>query len=242
MKLIINSDDFGLSKSISDGILDGIAGGVLTSTSVMANMPFAKYAIEKAVEKGIECVGLHTNLTVGKPVIENPNLTDENGVFLYNRKQIDENPKLTYGDVYKEIVAQIQKVKEYSHGKLKLDHIDVHHHLEDNVLMRDAVYNIAKEMHLPVRKQGYAFDLKAPDVCYKDFTIENVNIEAIENMVKECKDTDLIVEIVTHSGYIDDYTKTVTSYLGRDKELEVLTEAKKRGLFDGIELISFGDL
>jgi len=37
MKLIINADDFGLSKSISDGIIEGIKFGYITSTSVMAN-------------------------------------------------------------------------------------------------------------------------------------------------------------------------------------------------------------
>lgn len=32
MRLIINADDFGLSKSITDGIVDGIKGGYITST------------------------------------------------------------------------------------------------------------------------------------------------------------------------------------------------------------------
>ena len=64
MKLIINADDFGLSKSITDGIIEGIKGGYITSTSLMVNMPFAKYAIDEAVKKNINCIGLHVNLTV----------------------------------------------------------------------------------------------------------------------------------------------------------------------------------
>lgn len=40
MKLIINAEDFGLSKSISDRILLGIKKGYITSTSIMANMTF----------------------------------------------------------------------------------------------------------------------------------------------------------------------------------------------------------
>ena len=128
MKLIINADDFGLSKSISDGIIEGIKGGYITSTSVMANMEYAEYAIKEAVKNNISCIGLHINLTVGKPVIDNPRLTDENGMFLYNRKQI-ENPKLTYEDAYNEIKAQIELVDKYSDGLLKIDHLDMHHHL-----------------------------------------------------------------------------------------------------------------
>lgn len=30
-------------------------------------------------------MGLHINLTVGMPIIKNNNLTDNNGVFLYNK-------------------------------------------------------------------------------------------------------------------------------------------------------------
>lgn len=79
MKLIINSDDFGLSKSITDGIVDGIKEGVLTSTSIMANMDYAKYAVEQAIKNNICCVGLHINLTVEKPIIANSHLTDAGG-------------------------------------------------------------------------------------------------------------------------------------------------------------------
>ncbi len=113
MRLIIEADDFGLSKSITDGIIEGIKGGYITSTNIMANMPYAKYAVEKAIENNLKSVGLHINLTVGKPAIENAALTDENGNFLYNRKQI-ENPNLTYESVYNEIMAQIKQVEKYS--------------------------------------------------------------------------------------------------------------------------------
>lgn len=47
MKLIINADDFGLSKSINDGIISGIKKGCITSTSIMVNMDFAKDAVKK---------------------------------------------------------------------------------------------------------------------------------------------------------------------------------------------------
>lgn len=85
----MNADDFGLSKSISDGIIDGILGGYITSTTIMANMDYAEYAIKQATKNNINCIGLHINLTVGRPIIKNNNLTDNNGVFLYNKMQIE---------------------------------------------------------------------------------------------------------------------------------------------------------
>ena len=75
-----------------------------------------------------------------------------------------------------------------------------------------------------------------------DFTIVNVSYEAIKEIINKYKDKDIIVELVTHSGYIDDYTKTKTSYLDRDKELNILKEAREKGLFNNIELINFEEL
>jgi predicted glycoside hydrolase/deacetylase ChbG (UPF0249 family) len=239
MKLIINADDFGLSKSISDGIIVGIKDGYITSTSVMSNMTWAEYAIKEAIKNDIKCIGLHVNLTVGKPIIENSNLVDDDGTFLYNRKQID-NKKLMYEDAYNEIMAQIEMVTKYSDGKISIDHLDTHHHLFDNSCIKQAVLDISKKLDIPIRKDD-SCDVKCPDVLFKDFTIKNVNVDSIKTLVFNYKEKDVVVELMTHPGFIDEYTETVTSYLDREKELDVLKECKLLGLFDGIELISFSD-
>lgn len=237
MKLIINADDFGLSKSISDGIILGIKEGYITSTSIMSNMPFAEYAIKKAIEQGINCIGLHINLTVGKPIIKNRNLVDNEGVFYYNRAQI-ENPKLTYQDAYNEIMAQMDIVSKYSNGKLKLDHLDTHHHLMDNPNIKQAIIDISKRFNMPIRKDNLE-EIKCPDVLYKDFTINNVNVDSIRNMIETYKEKNVVVELMTHPGFIDENTKLVTSYLNRENELNILKESKKAGLFEEVELINF---
>ena len=242
MKLIINADDFGLSKSITDGIVEGIKFGCITSTSIMVNMPYAKYAVEKAIENNINCIGLHINLTVGKPVLKNANLTDENGVFIYNRKQIDRTD-INYQDVYEEIVAQINLFEKYSGGKLKLDHLDTHHHLIDNSVISQAIFDVAKKYGLPVRNWGdVPTYLKTPDVFMFNFTIKNVDYNYLKTYIEENKNKNACFELATHSGYVDDETKSITSYLNRDKELEILKQAKQNGLFEGVELISFSQL
>ena len=244
MRLIIEADDFGLSESISNGIIDGINGGYITSTNIMANMPFAKYAVEKALENNIKSVGLHFNLTVGKPLTKNLLLTDENGVFLYNRKQI-ENPNLTYESVYNEMMAQIKQIEKFSKGKLKLNHITCHHdHLGDNAIIRQVVYDVTKLLKLPIRREDYSvdFDINKPDIFYQKFSMKNVNIDCLKNFIEEYSNTDLTIELLSHPGYIDDYTKTITSYLDRDKELNTLKQAKDEGLFDKIQLIDYSVL
>lgn len=243
MRLIIEADDFGLSKSITDGIIDGINGGYITSTNIMANMPFAEYAVEKAVENNIKSVGLHFNLTVGKPLTKSPLLTDKNGVFLYNRKQI-ENPNHTYESVYNEMMAQIKQIEKFSKGKLKLNHITCHHHLGDNTVIRQVVYDITKLLNLPIRREDYSagFDINKPDLFYKDFSMKNVSMECLQNFINKYKNEDIIVELLSHPGYIDDYTKTITSYLDRDKELNTLKQAKDGRLFDNVELVDYSAL
>ena len=240
MRLIIEADDFGLSKSITDGIVDGINGGYITSTNIMANMPFAKYAVEKAVKNNIKSVGLHFNLTVGKPLTKNSLFTDENGVFLYNRKQI-ENPNLTYESVYNEMMAQIKQIEKFSKGKLKLNHITCHHHLGDNITIRQVIYDITKLLKLPIRREDYSadFDINKPDLFYKDFSMKNININCLQNFVNRYKNEEIVIELLSHPGYIDNYTKTITSYLDRDKELNTLKQAKDAGLFDNVELVDY---
>lgn len=241
MKLIINADDYGLSKSISDGIILGIREGYITSTSIMANMIWAEYAIQKALEYNIDCIGLHINLTVGKPIITNDNLINNNGQFYYNKEQI-ENPKLTYQDAYNEIMAQVNVISNYSDGKLKIDHLDTHHHLMDNPNIKQAIVDISQKLNSPIRKYDNIQNIKCPDFLYKDFTINNVSIDSIKQMIEKYKNDNVVVELMTHPGLIDEYTKTVTSYLNREKELLVLKESKELGLFEEIDLVSFQQL
>ena len=44
--VIINADDFGESEPVSRGISECIEAGVLTSTTIMANMPGSAAAME----------------------------------------------------------------------------------------------------------------------------------------------------------------------------------------------------
>lgn len=239
MKLIINADDFGLSKSITDGIIEALKCGYITSTSLMVNMPFAKYAIDEAIKNNINCIGLHVNLTAGKPVLKNSNLVDGNGIFLYNKLQ-KENTKLTYEDVYNEIMAQLELVRKYSNGKIKVDHLDTHHYMFCNEIIKEVVIDIAKKLDIPVRNEtNITQNVKKPDEIYTDFTMINVNVEKLKEMCKNYSSKDIVLELVTHCGYVDEYTKSITSYIDRENELKVLKEAKYLGIFDNIDLINF---
>ncbi len=147
-------------------------------------------------------------------------------------------------------MAQIERFDQLSNRKLKLDHLNTHHFILKNEKIKNALFDIAKKFNLPIRNEvGFTIkneaelaDIKHPDVTIFDFTIENVNIETLRSFINKFEKTKKVVELVTHCGYVDDYTKTITSYVARNKELQVLQQAKEEGLFDNIQLISFGDL
>ncbi|KAL3860438.1 hypothetical protein ACJMK2_010561 [Sinanodonta woodiana] len=65
--LIINADDFGYSKERDEGILDCFMRGAISSSTVLINAVNVKDGINKAKQVGLP-IGLHLNLTEGKPI------------------------------------------------------------------------------------------------------------------------------------------------------------------------------
>ena len=72
-----------------------------------------------------------------------------------------------------------------------------------------------------------------------DFSLKDVRLESLERLIDLYGDKNMVVELMVHPGYIDSYTRNITSYLLREEELEILIKAKNIGLFDSVQLISF---
>src|SRR5262245_24357839 len=81
--LIVNADDYGLSPGLNAGVLAAHREGLVTSTSLMANQPWAAEAVAAAPDTlGL---GLHLNLTAGEPcarAAQVPSLVGADGRFL----------------------------------------------------------------------------------------------------------------------------------------------------------------
>jgi chitin disaccharide deacetylase len=83
-RLIVNADDFGMSRGITDGIILAHRYGMVTSTSLMVNMPAAEYAVSRLAGGASLGVGAHLNITAGRPVLaaqKVPTLVDPDGKF-----------------------------------------------------------------------------------------------------------------------------------------------------------------
>lgn len=130
-KLIINADDFGFNREVVDGIIECHKTGTITSATLMVNMPAAQYAVEESKKYPNLSVGIHLNLTAGKPISEPkkiPTLIGPDGNFS-NHKDVYELAnrfKLVSSQIEREFCAQIEKF--FSFG-ITPSHCDSHHHV-----------------------------------------------------------------------------------------------------------------
>ena len=85
MKLLVQGDDFGFTRAVTDGIVDSIDRGILRNTGLFANMPSAVYAVSFMEARPQVCFGLDFNIVSG-PCCANPaeipHLVDAEGNFI----------------------------------------------------------------------------------------------------------------------------------------------------------------
>ncbi len=130
-RLIVNADDFGMNRGITDGIVQAHLHGFLSSTSLMPNMPAAEYAVSRLAALPALGVGVHLNICQGRPILpprEVPSLVDADGNFRPPSVQARKLWSLhADGDeIEAEFVAQIRWLKDRG---VAPTHADSHQHM-----------------------------------------------------------------------------------------------------------------
>jgi len=148
--LICNADDFGLGRRISDAILHCHAHGIVSSTTVMANMPAAEYACDRAREFPDLGVGVHLVLTAGRPVLparEVPNLVDSDGGFLSPSalKKVILGGRSLVCQAEREFAAQIHRAASLG---ITPTHCDSHHGIHQLPWARAAMVRAMRQFGL----------------------------------------------------------------------------------------------
>ena len=130
-RLIVNADDLGMSRGITDAILIAHRYGFVTSASLMVNMPASEYAVARLAIAPKLDVGIHLNICSGKPILhpsEVDSLVGADGRF--HGPSLMLHKLWTWGinrrELENELRAQIRWAK--SRG-LRLTHADSHHHM-----------------------------------------------------------------------------------------------------------------
>lgn len=144
--LIVNADDFGISQGVNRAIVEAHLHGILTSTTVMANMPAFDHAAQLRQGHPSLAVGVHLTLTAGAPVLppsKVPSLVDRKGCFLRGSRLL---MGLTLGSVdprqvEMELAAQIERAIQ---AGISPDHLDSHHHVHCHPALHPVVVRLAQ--------------------------------------------------------------------------------------------------
>ena len=145
-QLIVNGDDFGLTPGVSRGIAQAYDRGILTSASLMANMPGFDTAVRIARARPSLGVGLHLNLTGGTPICgadRVPSLVDGEGRLLgYKTLTLRLlSGRVSKDELKREIAAQVERLER---AGIRPTHLDGHRHVHLVPILFDVVAEVAR--------------------------------------------------------------------------------------------------
>jgi chitin disaccharide deacetylase len=131
--LIVNADDLGWTQGVNRGIAEAHRNGIVTSTSLLANGCAFEAGVRTARELPRLGVGVHLNLSDGKPVApaeQVKSLLDEDGNFSGGPETLLLRltaKNLETKEVEKEWNAQIEKIRA---AGIRPTHLDGHKHVQ----------------------------------------------------------------------------------------------------------------
>jgi predicted glycoside hydrolase/deacetylase ChbG (UPF0249 family) len=219
--LIVNGDDFGASTGINRGILKAHRDGILTSASLMVNMPAAGEAARLSRDVPALSVGLHANLTNegGSPVVP---LDDSDACREELRRQFSR---------FGELVGDLPT------------HLDSHHHVHRRANLLPLFLDLASRYGVPLREHcavryfGNFYGQWDGEAHPEWIGPDNV-CQLLERNLQEG-----ITELGCHPGYVDATFQSV--YLAeREVELRTLCDPMVREflIHRDVLLISFREL
>jgi predicted glycoside hydrolase/deacetylase ChbG (UPF0249 family) len=244
-RLIVNADDFGMTRAVSAGILAAHRHGIVTSTTVLVTGDVDRDQLAAARDAGLG-LGIHVNLTLGKPLTRGSSLTDGDGRFIRDarRAAAAARPK----DVEKEIQAQVDKFESLT--KAEPTHLDSHHHVGLHSPVREALIETARRLGVAVRSQDEASRARARSAGLRtpDHFFGESGPDAYWSLARTLERLRQlpagVSEFMTHPGFFD--ADLAYSRYGRQRETEMVglgtPAARAAATALGISLCHFGDL
>jgi predicted glycoside hydrolase/deacetylase ChbG (UPF0249 family) len=269
-RLIINADDFGISQGVNIGIIEAAVAKVVTSTSMIVNLPGFADALDRAVSCPSLSLGLHLNLTVGRPLADVPSLTRRRTGEFYPLPMLIARASLGLlkaSDIARECLAQIDRMIE---AGFPPTHLDSHRHVHSHPAISSAVTRAAAsrgvfQVRVPceplrvnasdwratLKKAGLLISTRLSGRAGADYRA--INFVGLSLQGGKSFATRLFAliprlpagttELMTHPGYADPLLAEQDSYtLERETELKVLCSREFRELLvrRGVTLTRFG--
>lgn len=222
-QLIVTADDFNLSAGVSQGILEAHRHGIVTETSAMVNLGDLQQALAVLTEAPRLGVGLHLNITRGRPLAPLRAVQDllgSDGQFLGSPQALP--VQLRIEAVRAEFRAQLESFRA-AFGRLP-QHLDTHHHVHQHPVVLEALLDLAGPLQLPVRSidaqmraRVTARRLRSPahflgDAGDEPYWTETRLLSTIQALPPG------VTELMCHPGYFDG--AIAYSRYGRQRDVE----------------------
>ena len=248
--LIVNADDFGLSKGQNYGIVEACRHGVVTSTTAMVNGDAIEHAAALSRDLPELGVGMHFVLTLGMPLTPMPGLTREGllGKWIW---EMAGQGTLPLEAIARELDCQFNRFVDLF-GR-EPTHIDSHHHVH----MIPAIFPVVAEF---ARRKGVALRVDRQvdglgeqsaelppttdgfsSAFYGEEIGEALFLSVLDHSVQQGERS---LEVMAHPAFIDNTIRKSAYCWPRLTELDVLTSTSlKYAIAErGYRLGTFRDL
>lgn len=231
-KVIINGDDFGISRRVSDGVIHAHKCGILTSATFQANGEAAEYAASLLAGTPELGVGVHLNISQGRCISKDGlKLADESGMMNHSAAGVImlllKKPNLLSA-VREEFDSQIRRAVAMG---IHPTHLDTHRHSHAFGPVCSIVADLAKKYNIPFIRR-----LREHLPCAK-WPAAPAKQKHISNLLSFLGDMNKLRHWnffrtsgtwgVAHTGYIDrEWLLTAAGMLGKMcncKTIEIMT-------------------
>lgn len=249
LKLIVNADDFGYFKSVSDGILRAHREGIVTATTLLVAAPDSERASQLMRSAPDLDVGVHLNLTFDRPLsdpVRVRSLVDADGKFLRPRELLSRD--IDPGESLLEFRAQYLRVRQLI--AREPTHVDTHHWVHDHPALEWAIGELALKTGAAARIHSdeqrdrlRSRSVRTVDHFMREFQHQgNISVVRLLALLHQLSRLAGVTELMCHPGEPDTRLATRSGYAReRATELATLTDPRVRAAVErlGIELATF---
>jgi predicted glycoside hydrolase/deacetylase ChbG (UPF0249 family) len=246
-RLIVNADDFGRAPGVNRGIVAAHQYGIVTSTTLMTNLPWAAAAVQGASSTPELALGLHLSFCYGPPLgADVSSLLGSDGRLNRDLEQLRE--RATSAHIEREARAQLARFVELT-GR-QPTHLDAHLHAHSWPRFQAIVVALAREQQLPVRPATSALavalraaGVRAPDHFIDEFFVPgSMTLAGVLDALRQLPPG--VSELMCHPGYDDDALSDSSFRAQREAEIAILCSAEVRQALaeHDVMLVSYADL